>query len=112
MSINTNGKLFRKFTVSEVFTNYIYELMKQGKRFIVFPDNNQILIEDEVDEFYNIHGIVNQFERLMYHQYRNEGYVVHYSDAPTTVTIPLGLLEKSYEDFIQQCEADVNYRMG
>lgn len=106
--ITMNGKLFRKFTPREVFTNYIYELMKQGKEIMVFLDNNQILIDDEIEEWYMIHNLLDETERLLYHNIGNQTYRVHYVRYPTNVYVPFELLEKSYEDFIKQCEEDVN----
>ena len=111
MIINKDGKYFRKFTPKELFTEYIYSIMKQKKDFMVFQNNNQILIDDEVDEWNMVNGITNPAERLIYHCVGNDFYVVNYTESITNVTVPLGLLEKSYEDFIKQCEEDVDYTM-
>ena len=105
--IVTKGKYFRKFTPRELFTEYIYSLMKQKKDFMVFTDNNQVLIGHEICEWINVNGILNSTERVLYHLVSN-GYVVHYTEAITSVTVPFGLLEKNYEDFIKQCEEDLN----
>lgn len=110
--ININGKYFRKFTPRELFTEYIFSIMKQGKTFMMFPDNKQILIEEEVDEWNRIHGFMDDTERIMYHQYGTEGYIAHYSSEITNVFVPLEMLKWSYERFISQCEEDVNYRLA
>lgn len=106
-----NGKYFRKFTPKELFTEYIYSLMKQKNDFMVFQDNNQILIGEEIDEWCIVNGIINPTERLIYHYLHDDGYVISYTEAITNVTVPIGLLEKSYDDFIKQCEEDVKFRM-
>ena len=107
---NKNGTYFRKFAPRELFTEYILTLMKQHKDFMVFPDNNQILIEDEVDEWNKVNGITDPTERLIYHGI-DSGYVVHHTESITNVLVPKGLLKKSYDEFIAQCEEDVQWRM-
>lgn len=106
--INKNGMYFKKFTPKQLFTEYIYSLMKQEKNFMVFPDNKQVLIDEEVDEWNMVNGITDPTERLIYHRVGNDVYVVNYTEGITTVMVPVGLLEKSYDDFIKQCEEDVN----
>ena len=110
--INKNGTYFKKFAPKQLFTEYIYSLMKQKKNFMVFPDNKQVLIDEEVDEWNMVNGITDSTERLIYHRVGNDGYVVNYTEGITTVMVPVGLIEKSYDDFIKQCEEDVNYRMN
>ena len=91
---------------SKMFTNYIHELMLQKKNFMVFPDNNQILIEDEIEEWNNIHGLTNDTERVMY-QYvydtdkTKEHYRIKHTNIITTLLIPTFCITKSYEDFIK-----------
>lgn len=108
--LNTNGKLFRKFATRDVFTEYIYSLMKRGERFMVFPDNNQILIDEELDEWNKVNGLLDTTERLLYHKVR-DGYVIHCANNPTNILVHIRLLEKNYEDFILQVEEDLNFKM-
>ena len=105
-----DGTYFRKFTPKQLFTEYIYSLMKQKKEVMVFPDNNQILIGDEIDEWNKENGILNTTERLIYHSF-TDGYVISHTESITNVMVPIGLLEKNYDDFIKQCEEDVKWRM-
>lgn len=109
MSLYTKGKYFKQFTPKELFTEYIFNLMKQGKEIMMFLDNNQILIDDEIEEWYMIHNLLDETERVLYHNIGNQAYRVHYIKHPMNVYVPFDLLEKSYEDFIKQCEEDVNY---
>lgn len=91
---------------AKMFTEYIHELMLQKKDFMVFPDNNQILVEDEVTEWNNIHGLTNNTERVMYHYVYDtdktkEHYRIKHTNSITTLLIPTSCIPKSYEDFIK-----------
>lgn len=92
---------------SKMFTVYIHKLMLQKKNFMVFPDNNQILVEDEVTEWNNIHGLTNDTERIMYHYVYDEDetkahYRVKHTNSITTLLIPTSSIAKKYEDFIKE----------
>ena len=91
---------------TKMFTEYIHELMLQKKDFMVFPDNNQILVEDEVTEWNNIHGLTNDTERIMYHYVYDtdktkEHYRIKHTNAITTLLIPILCISQNYEDFIK-----------
>lgn len=91
---------------SKMFTEYIHELMLQKKDFMVFPDNNQILVEDEVTEWNNIHGLTNDTERIMYHYVYDEDetkahYRVKHTNSITTLLMPTICIPINYEDFIR-----------
>lgn len=103
-----NGKWFNKFKTEELFTEYIYSLMKQGKDFMIFPDNKQVLIDNEIDEWNRIHGINDNTERLIYHHLYVSGYVINYTKAITSVLVPFDVLKKEYNEFIEQIETDLN----
>ena len=96
-----------KYYSPKIFTEYIHKLMLQKKDFMVFPDNNQILIEDEVTEWNNIHGLTNDTERIMYHYVYDEDetkahYRVKHTNSITTLLIPTAFIAKKYEDFIKE----------
>ena len=91
----------------KMFTEYIHELMLQKKDFMVFPNNEQILVEDEVTEWNNIHGLTNDTERIMYHYVYDEDktkahYRVKHTNSITTLLIPTSSIAKKYEDFIKK----------
>ena len=91
---------------SNMFTEYIHELMLQKKDFMVFLNNNQILVEDEVTEWNDIHGFTNETERVMYHYVYDEDetkthYRVKHTNSITTLLIPTFCIPKNYEDFIK-----------
>ena len=96
-----------KYYSPNIFTKYIHELMLQKKDFMVFPDNNQILVEDEVTEWNNIHGLTNNTERVMYHYVYDtdktkEHYRIKHTNSITTLLIPTSSIAKKYEDFIKE----------
>ena len=89
---------------SKMFTSFMHQLMLQKKDFMVFPDN-QILIEDEITEWNNIHGLTNDTERVMYHYVYDEDetkahYRVKHTNSITTLLIPTCCIPRNYEDFI------------
>ena len=98
-------KFFKKFNTEELFTEYIFNLMKERKTFMMFPDNKQILIDDEVDEWNKVHGLLDKTERLIYHPIE-KGYVVHFSNAITNVLTPFDVMENGYEEFIRTVNED------
>jgi hypothetical protein len=105
-----NEKWFNKFTTEELFTKYIHSLMQQGKAFMVFPDNKQILIEEEVDEWNKVNGITNDTPRILYHHTttsNGNGYVVHYTEDITSVLVPDDVINMNYEDFVIRANADL-----
>lgn len=107
--LNRNERFFGEFTPRELFTEYILSLMKKNENFMVFPDNKQVLIEEEVDEYLQIHGFLNPTPRLMFHLLC-DGYVVNYTHAITNVLVPFEEISMDYEDFIRQVEEDMKWR--
>ena len=98
------------YPVEELFTEYIFSLMKQKKNFMLFPDNKQILIEDEVDEWNKNHGLTDETERILYHCISDktyEGYVVNSIGSITNIIVPFNGIEKDYNEFIEQVKKDL-----
>ena len=93
-------EFFRKFAAEELFTEYIFELMKARKSFMVFVDNKQVLVDEEVDEWNIVNGILNSTERLIYHPLSN-GYVVTHTGSITNVLTPFDAMKNGYEEFIK-----------
>lgn len=109
--LNKNGKYFRKFTPEELFTEHIFSLMKQEKDIMVFPDNSQLILEDEIEEWNLVHGINDPTERILYYCIHGLGYRITHSKSITNVFVPEGMIDWDYESFIKQCEEDVLYRI-
>ena len=96
----------------KIFTKYIHSLMLQKKDFMIFLDNNQILIESEVDEWNNIHGLTNTTERVIYHYVHDEDaekahYRIKHTDSITAFLVPVSLIAEDYECFIFQIEREM-----
>ena len=101
------------YSVEDLFTEYIFSLMKQKKNFMVFPDNKQILIEDEVDEWNKNHGLTDETERILYHYVEvknNRGYIVYATEFITNIIIPIDVIEKDYNEFIKQIKEDLDVK--
>lgn len=97
---------------SKMFTRYIHELMLQGKDFMVFPDNNQILIENEVIEWNNIHGLTNNTKRVMYHYVYDEDvtkthYRIKLTGSITTLLVPIETIRQNYDEFIEEIKNEL-----
>lgn len=94
------------YSVEELFTEYIFSLIKQEKDFMVFPDNKQILIEDEVDEWNKIHGLTDVTERILYHCVYEKGqpigYAIKDTNYLTSLLVPYDLIEMNYNHFIER----------
>lgn len=94
-------KYFKEFEGKELFTEHIFSLMKEEKDFMVFTDNKQLLVNEEVDEYIKVHGIMSPEKRIMYHCVSGKGYAVNYTDSIYTVTIPNDLLNLEYTEFLK-----------
>ena len=114
-----NGKIFDKFEVENVFTDYIHSLMQKGKEMLVFPWQEepylpaQILVDSEIDEWIELHGITDDTERLNYHAIRGAGgavvgYAVRYTESITDLIVPYPAIQKSYDEFIAQAKNDLD----
>ena len=104
------GICLGNFAPEEVFTEYIYSLMKERKDFMVFPEGKQILIEEEVDEWNKVHGLTNETPRIMYHCLHGSdgyGYRVKYTDFLATILISFEVLEMEYADFMEKVIRDL-----
>ena len=79
--------------------------MLQKKDFMVFLDNNQILVEDEVTEWNSVHGETDNTERVMYHYVHDEDkakehYRIKHTDSIATLLVPVESIVSYYNAFI------------
>ena len=100
------GKCLGHFTPEEVFTEYIYSLMKEKKDFMVFPEGKQILIGEEIDEWNKVHGLINKTGRIIYHCLE-DGYTIKYTNFLGNILLPFCVLDMKYEDFLEQAIRDL-----
>ena len=45
--------------IENLITPYIYELMKNGDDIMLFPDNKQIILNEEIEEWNDVHDCLN-----------------------------------------------------
>lgn len=95
-----NGKIFSKYSPSELFTSYMLDLMKGKQNFMIFPNNKQILEGDEIDEYNAIHGINSPTERILFKALPTGGYVANSTECILSLYIPMALIVKDYKEFI------------
>ena len=89
----------------KMFTKYIHELMLQKKDFMVFLNNDQILIEDELTEWNNTHDATDNTERVMYHYVHDndkakEHYRIKHTNSITTLLVSVETIVPDYNQFI------------
>lgn len=70
-----NTKRYLRTDVFEIFTNYIYNLMKSGENFVLFLNNRQILNDTQYQDWIKENGIMNDTQRIIYHKC-SDGYVI------------------------------------
>lgn len=87
--------------IEKLITQYIYDLMKAGNDIMLFPDNQKIILNDEIEEWNDIHGVWNETDRFTFYNYR-EGYVIHRHGRHGSVydiLISMQDIQKGYEYF-------------
>lgn len=102
------SRILKEFKLDEIFTEYIYSLMQEKKNFMVFTDNKQILIEDEIDEWNLIHGLTNITPRIMYKYIAGKGYSVKYTNDLVSLMIPSEEICNEYTVFINKVKEDLD----
>ena len=95
-----NGKIFNKYSPSELFTSYMLDLMRDKQNFMIFPNNKQILEEDKINEYNAIHGINSPTERILFKALPTGGYVANSTECIINLYIPMALIIKDYKEFI------------
>lgn len=96
--------LFGKIPLRELLTECVFSHMQEHeKRMIIFPDNRQLLLTKESDDYNRMHGLENHTERILFRYVKDKGYVITHSDTIQTVTIPEDMLDESYMEFMEKC---------
>lgn len=63
--------------IENLITPYIYELMENGDDIMLFPDNKQIILNEEIEEWNDMHDCLNnQTDRITFYNHI-DGYVIH-----------------------------------
>lgn len=94
-------KIYLKTKAHIIFTWYTFKLMQDGKSFVLFLNNNQILSDAEYQEWIKENGIMNETQRIMFLKL-SDGYVIRKSDCVFDLTVPNDLLKMEYLEFMDK----------
>ncbi len=105
------------FSATDVFTEYVHQCMQEKKTFLVFLNYKrrlpgQILINDEVDEWFSNNGLYSNEPRILYRPIIDKngvnGYTVHYSEnICANILVPQTIINQPYEVFIKTVITDL-----
>lgn len=89
--------------IEKLITPYIYELMVHGDDIMLFPDNEQIILNEEIEEWNFTHeSINNPIDRITFFNH-GDGYVIHrhgIKGGVTDIVIAMQDIQKGYEHLI------------
>ena len=89
--------------IEKLITPYIYELMVNGDDIMLFPDNKQIILNEEIEEWNFTHeSINNPTDRITFFNH-GEGYIIHrhgIKGGVTDILITMQDIQKGYEYLI------------
>lgn len=89
--------------IEKLITPHIYELMVNGDDIMLFPDNKQIILNEEIEEWNFTHeSINNPTDRITFFNH-GEGYVIHrhgIKGGVTDIVIAMQDIQKGYEHLI------------
>ena len=89
--------------IEKLITPYIYELMVNGDDIMLFPDNKQIILNEEIEEWNFTHeSINNPIDRITFFNH-GDGYVIHrhgIKGGATDIVIAMQDIQKGYEYLI------------
>lgn len=89
--------------IEKLITPYIYELMVNGDDIMLFPDNKQIILNEEIEEWNFTHeSINNPTDRITFFNH-GEGYIIHrhgIKGGATDIVIAMQDIQKGYEHLI------------
>ena len=89
--------------IEKLITPYIYELMVNGNDIMLFPDNKQIILNEEIEEWNFTHESINNLtDRITFFNH-GDGYVIHrhgIKGGATDILIAMQDIQKGYEHLI------------
>ena len=89
--------------IEKLITPYIYELMVNGDDIMLFPDNKQIISNEEIEEWNFTHeSINNPTDRITFFNH-GDGYVIYrhgIKGGSTDIVIAMRDIQKGYEHLI------------
>lgn len=111
--IDDGKKYLGEFPLRKLFTPCIYSLMRDRSEIMLFPDNGQLLVDEEIDEWNKENGLNDPTKRILYgyhnHNHNGKFYTVKSTDYGTTLTIPYPLInQNNYLSFLQDVQDDLS----
>lgn len=89
--------------IEKLITPYIYESMVNGDDIMLFPDNKQIILNEEIEGWNFAHeSINNPIDRITFFNH-GDGYVIHrhgIKGGATDIVIAMQDIQKGYEYLI------------
>lgn len=86
--------------IEKLITPYIYELMTEGNDIMLFPDNKQIILNEEIEEWNFTHESINNLtDRITFFNH-GDGYVIHrhgVKGGVTDILIAMQDIQKGYD---------------
>lgn len=86
--------------IEKLITPYIYELMVNGDDIMLFPDNKQIILNEEIEEWNFTHDYINNpTDRITFFNH-GDGYVIHrhgVKGGVTDILIAMQDIQKGYD---------------
>lgn len=110
-AIDGGKKYLGKFPLQKLFTPYIHYLMCDGSEIMLFPDNGQILVDEEIDKWNKENGLSDPTKRVLYHNHNGKFYSVKYTDYGSDLTIPYTAINREYLAFLKDIQEDLAEEM-
>lgn len=89
--------------IEKLIISYIYELMANGDDIMLFPDNKQIILNEEIEGWnFTYESITNPTDRITFFNH-GDGYVIHrhgIKGGATDIVIAMQDIQKGYEHLI------------
>ena len=89
--------------IEKLITPYIYKLMVNGDDIMLFPDNKQIILNEEIEEWNFTHESINNLiDRITFFNH-GDGYVIYrhgIKGGATDIVIAMQDIQKGYEHLI------------
>lgn len=107
------SKMYKEFTLQQIFTKEVYEAMKKEESIIQFMENKIVLNVDEYSKWITENGIFALDKRIIYGLKEENGikfYKIYYTNDIISTYIDLRDIKDNYNDFIKYLEKTMRYR--
>ena len=105
-------KLTDKYSIRKIIPLEAYYIMKTKKNFMLLIKDNEILIEEEIDEWNRQHSLIDETKRIVYYYMEGYGYMIRIMDVDIPyyhLIIPYqAVKENDYNNFVKKIDEDLN----